>query len=32
MVSLNVLNESVFKSIEMASKMEFDDKDLLTWN
>lgn len=32
MVSLNVLKEGVFKGIEMASKMEFDDKDLLTRN
>lgn len=32
MVSLNVIKESVFKGIEMASKAEFSGKDLLTWN
>lgn len=32
MVSLNVIKESVFKSIEKASKVEFSDKDLLTRN
>ena len=32
MVSLNVLNEDVFKGIEKASKVEFSDKDLLTRN
>ncbi len=30
MVSLNVLNEGVFKDIEKASKVEFSDKGLLT--
>lgn len=30
MVSLNVLNEGVFKDIEKASRVEFSDKGLLT--
>jgi len=32
MGSLNVLKEDVFNGIEMASKVGFCDKDLLTWN
>lgn len=32
MVSLNVLNEGVFKDIEKASKVEFSDKGLLIYN
>lgn len=32
MVSLNVIKEVEFNGIEMASKVEFDDKDLLTQN
>ena len=29
-MSLNVLKEGVFNGVEMASKVELDDKDLLT--
>ena len=32
MVSLNVIKEGVFNGIEMGSKVEFGDKDLLTRN
>ena len=32
MVSLNVVKENVFNDIKMASKVKFDDKDLLTLN
>jgi len=32
MRSLNVTKEGVFNDIEMASKAEFSDKDLLTRN
>ncbi len=32
MVSLNVIKEVVFNGIEIALKVEFSDKDLLTRN